>query len=211
MTTLSDLIGPNASPPGETAGYWERVPKFSLGGNDEVGDCVFCTAANYTDLLEAVNGTPQLVPEAEVERWYAWETGWRRDNPASDKGEVLERMLKVWRDQGNPSDPVDRLTGYCAITPGEIHQAVYSLGGVPAWCMLPIDHDIGEDGVWEFGDRALSVRAPGVEAHAILIVGSSPAGLKVVTWAEIRDVSHAWWAAYGKGQFAVRHPAWRVP
>lgn len=206
MTTLTELIGPNASPAGEIVGYWERVPKFSLGGNDEVGDCVFCTAANFTDLIEAVNGTPQVVPDAEVERWYAWETGWTRANPASDKGEILERMLQVWRDDGNPSDPIDRLTGYCAITPEQIHQAVHSLGAVLAWGMLPY---VGRD--WDFSDVATSTATPGTGPHAFLIVGSSESAYKIVTWAETKDISHAWFQAYGRGQFAVRHPAWRVP
>lgn len=203
---LRDLIGPNASPAGYIAGYWERVPEFSLGGNDKIGDCVFCTSANYTDLMKAVNGDPQVVPEAEVERWYDWETGHRRDNPASDKGEVLERMLQLWQNIGNPSDPLDRLTGYCAIEPEEIHQAVHSLGAVLAWCMLPSQ----EDG-WDFTDIALSWNAPGTGPHAILIVESNPLGLKLVSWASVYEVSHEWWRAYGRGQFAVRHPEWRVP
>jgi hypothetical protein len=207
VTTLSNLIGTHASKPGEIAGYWERVPQFSLGGNDEVGDCVFCTAANYTDVMTAVNGNPELVPEAEVERWYAWETGWTRANPGSDKGEVLEKMLQVWRDRGNPSDPVDRLTGYCAIKPDEIHQAVHSLGAVPAWCMLPDDGG----GSWDFSHYPLERNIKGTGPHAILIVESNPAGLKIVTWAEVVEVSHAWWRAYGKEQFAVRHTAWNVP
>ncbi len=206
--TLSELIGPNASPAGIIAGYHERVPQFSLGGNDEVGDCTFCTAANFTDVMTAVNGKPELVPEAEVERWYAWETGWTRANPESDKGEVLEKMLQVWRDHGNPSDPLDRLTGYCAIKPDEIHQAVHSLGAVPAWCLLP--KYAYEDG-WDFTDEAMQWKTEGTGPHAILIVESNPDGLKIVTWAEVVDVSHAWWRAYGQQQFAVRHPAWNVP
>jgi len=202
--TLSELIGPNASRPGYIAGYHERVPQFSLGGNDEVGDCVFCTAANFTDVMTAVNGKPEFVPEAEVERWYAWETGWTRANPESDKGEVLEKMLQVWRDDGNPSDPVDRLTGYCKIERDEIHQAVHSLCAVPAWCYLPR----GPNG-WDFSDHARWLKGTG--PHAVLIVESNTSGLKIVTWAEVVSISHAWWRAYGQQQFAVRHPQWKIP
>ena len=205
MTTLLDLIGPNASPPGEIAGYWECVPQFSLGGNDRYGDCVFCTAANFTDLMTAVNGTPQLVPDGEVQRWYAWETGWTRANPESDKGEVLEKMLQVWRDHGNPSEPLDRLAGYCAIAPEEIHQAVHSLGAVPVWCELPSYNDR-----WDFNDRSVALKTKGTGPHAVLIVESNPTGLKLVTWAELVDVSHAWWRAYGRDAYAVRHPVWKV-
>ncbi len=204
--TLSELIGPNASAPGIIAGYWERVPQFSLGGNDEVGDCTFCTAANFTDVMTAVNGKPAFVPEAEVERWYAWETGWARANPESDKGEILEKMLQVWRDHGNPSDPLDRLTGYCAIKQDEIHQAVHSLGAVPAWCLLP-----KYSGTWVFDNDALEYNLPATDAHAVLIVESNPDGLKIVTWGEVVSISHQWWTKYGEEQFAIRHSAWNVP
>lgn len=187
-------------------GYWRNVESWSLGGNDEVGDCVFCTTANYTDLLETARGTPQVVPEAEVEHWYAWETGWTRANPASDKGEILEKMLQHWRDHGNPSDPVDRITEYHTVN--DIPAAIEEYGAVFAWCLLPM-----RDDDWDFSDGALEADIPGTGAHAVLIVGSDAGTLWIVTWGEVREISAMWWQRYGqlREQFVVVHPAWHRP
>lgn len=182
-------------------GYYRLVPEWSLGGNDEVGDCVFCTAANYTDLIKAVAGTPQTVPDAEVERWYAWETNWTRANPSSDKGEVLEEMLKHWRDHGNPSDPLDRITGYGPVT--DIPAAIEAFGAVFVSVMLPKDAGDTEDMSGDGGD--------GVDAHAMLAVGATADSLVFVTWGELRTVSRDWWARYGRESWAVEHPAWVKP
>lgn len=203
--TLSDLIGPNASPAGPVAGcHWQSVPEWSLGGNDRYGDCTFVSLCNLIDLVTAANGAPELVGEAEAEYFYGREAGFDPNVAATDKGAVLEDVIRFWAEQGWPNDPENKLLGYCAIRPFEIHQAIYSLGAVPAWAMLPAD-EVG----WDFSDAALSVNGTG--PHAVLIVESNPTGLKIVTWANVVDVSHMWWGVFGRGQFAVKHPAWSVP
>lgn len=208
MTTLRDLIGPNVSPAGYIAGYWERVPAWSLGGNDRYGDCTFVSLCNLIDLVTAVNGRSELVGEAEAEYFYSREAGFSPLDPATDKGAILEDVIRFWAEQGWPNEPTNKLVGWCAIGPDEIHQAVHSLGAVPAWCELPHFEDGGE---WIFGDEALADNLVGVGPHAILIVESNPLGLRLVSWASVYEVSHEWWHAYGRGQFAVRHPEWRVP
>jgi hypothetical protein len=184
-----------------TVGWASRVPEWSLGGNDEVGDCVFCTAANYTDLIEAVAGTPQTVPDAEVERWYAWETGWTRANPESDKGEVLESMLRHWRDSGNPSDPLDRITEYHKVT--DIPAAIEEFGAVFVSVLLPAGADETEDLSGDGG--------PGVDGHAMLAVGATDDSIVFVTWGMLRTVSRAWWRRYGVDAYIVNHPQWQRP
>lgn len=204
--TLAELIGSNASPAGEIVGYSARVPEWSLGGNDRFGDCTFVSLCNLVDLVTAVNGAPEVVGEAEAEYFYAREAGFDPNAAATDKGAVLADVIRYWQDNGWPTDPVNKPAGWCAITPEQIHQAVHSLGAVPAWGMLPY---VGDD--WDFSDVATSTATPGTGPHAFLIVGSSESAYKIVTWAEVKDVSHAWFQAYGRGQFAVRHSAWKVP
>lgn len=185
-------------------GYWRQVPEWSLAGNDRYGDCTFATAANFTDLLTAVNGTPEVVPEGEAEYWYAKETGWTAQNPDSDKGEILEKMLQYWLENGNPSDPVDRITSYAPVANEDITVAIERYGACFAWCMLPMRGDDDPD----LSDDALQNDTPGTAAHAMLIVGTTPKGFVVVTWGEACGVSRAWWYRYGRQQFSVEHPAW---
>jgi hypothetical protein len=202
---FAELIGPDAANPGLVAGYLSRVPAWSLGGNDKYGDCAFVAPCNLIDVVKAVGGSPQVVGEAEAEYFYAREAGFNSQNPATDRGAVLSDVLQYWMDQGWPSDPTYKPLGFCAIEPDQIHQAVHSLGGVPAWCALPVD----ANGDPNWSDSAIGTQA--ADGHAILIAQSDPEHLVLITWAEPVYVSLAWWKAFGQGQFAVRLPDWKVP
>ena len=207
MTTLAELLGPNPTRPGPTVGYYQSVQQWSLGGNQKFGDCTFVSLCNLLDLVSAVNGTPFVIGAGEAENFYSREAGFNSQNPATDKGAVLADVIAYWADQGWPSDPVNKPLGWCAIEPGQIHQAVHSLGAVPAWCMLPD----GGDG-WDFTDAPIRAGTPGTGAHAVLIVGSDVAAdtLTLVSWAALQTVSRQWWDTYGRGAFAVLAPGWRV-
>lgn len=205
MTTLAELIGPNASNPPEEIGYSHLVEEWSLAGNDRYGDCTFVCLCNLLDLVAAVYAKPFVIGEAEAELFYAREAGFRADNPATDRGAVLADVIRYWAANGWPSDPTNVPLGWCPIGADMIHQAVWSLGACPAWCLLP-QNDEG----WDFTDAAVNWDAPGVGGHSVLIVGSDAGSLWIVTWAEVKIVSHAWWTKYGQGQFAVLAPGWKV-
>lgn len=206
--TLRDLIGPSAQPAPAIAGYWQRVAPdgWSMGGNDRVGDCTYVTLENQDDLVTSVNGNPEVMMEAEAERFYTVERGFQPGDKATDVGEVLSKVIDYWATQGWPGDPAFKAKGWCALDPSEIHQAIHSLGCAPAWCMLPQ----GDDD-WDFSDLSLRRNTPGTGAHAVLLVESGPTMLRLVTWARVVPVSLAWWRTYGRDAYGVAHPAWRVP
>lgn len=186
---------------------WSRyVPEWSLGGNDKYADCAFVALCNVIDLVTAVNGAPELVTEAEAELFYAREAGFSPVDPSSDKGAVLADVIEFWRLHGWPADPELTLRGVWSVAPDQIPEALHLLPGLPAWCMLPsLDDDP------DFSDGALERRAPGIDAHAVLIVDASDETLTLVTWAELRVVSRAWWREYGREVFGVLPSNWRHP
>jgi hypothetical protein len=205
MTTLPELIGPNASNPGEIAGYSTDAVVYSLGGNDTYGDCVFVAPCNQLDLSAFVNGAPFTIGDAEALLFYEREAGFTKANPASDHGAIVTDMLAYWSANGWPSDPESKPVGWCAIEVDQIHQAIHSLGAVVVWALLPrIDDD------WDFSDLSITRGVDGTGGHCMLMVRSGPDGYQVITWAERRTVTHAWWAKYGKGQIAVLVPGWKV-
>lgn len=186
---------------------WSRyVPAWSLGGNDKYGDCTFVSLCNVIDLATAVAGKPEIVTEAEAELFYAREAQFSPVDPSSDKGAVLADVIEFWRDNGWPADPELTLRGAWSVRKDQILAALHLLPGLPAWCMLPsLDDDP------DFSDGALTRREVGIDAHAALIVDAGADTLTLVTWAELRIVSRAWWREYGREVFGVLPSNWRHP
>lgn len=211
MTSLLDLIGPNVSPAPETVGYYAQVKRWVMGGNDQpnTGDCALVLCANVVDVITTVIDGPdqaEVMDDGEVENAYSRIVGWSPLRPETDHGARLADVFEFWKTQGWPSDPEYKLINYCEITTAEIGQAIYSLGAVGGWAMLPM-----VDGDWCFDDRALEQDVGGTGAHAMAIVGARPGFLRVVTWTREFEVSLAWWTRYGKQQFGLALPRWIVP
>lgn len=204
MTTLAELIGPNASNPGLVAGYADAIETFIMGGNDQpsCGDCSLVGCANGKLIT-----TGQRMDVGEVENAYSRITGWSPLRPETNHGAVVEDVLRYWRDEGWPSDSEDKLLGYAAIDRDQIHQAIHSLGWALGWALLPMTEDHAD---YDFSDDAVRRNAEGVAAHCMAIIRSAPVGLQVATWSRRQTVSLAWWEKYGKGQFAVLAPGWKV-
>ena len=168
----------------------------TLGGNDRFGDCVFVSLANLVDLLNA----PQVVMEAEIERMYSVETGWSAANPASDKGAVLETVIKDWCENGWPADPELKPSGYRPVALDGLRDALTRCQGAPSWIMLPMTAD-GTG--YDFSDDAVTRDAPGVGAHAVLVVQADDFGIVFITWGKPQGVSWDWAREYWRGSFEV--------
>lgn len=179
---------------------YRDVQKWSMGGNDRFGDCTAVALANLIDLRMTLAGTSQVVGEAEAELLYARETGWTAQNPGSDKGAVLETVIKDFCANGWPSDPLIKPFGYREITFYDLTPVIRRSNAVMAWLMLPLDAD-GES--YDFTDGAVARNAPGEFAHAVLVVDP---GLVMVTWAQIQHVSPRWAAKYFKQFFEIEWP-----
>lgn len=203
MTTLRDLTGPWSMSLPSIVGYADRVPEWSLAGNDRFSSCAFAALANFNDLVWAVAGTPMVMSEAEAEYFYARETGFDPGNKATDKGAVLRQVIQHWCESGWPGDSELKPLGWCDVIANEIPVAINMLGGCPAWCMLPSDGDGGYD--FSGTDK------PGEYAHAVFIAEATSDSLTLITWARREVVSREWWAFYGREAFGLLHPAWTIP
>lgn len=203
MTTLLDLAGPYPASLPARVGYSDRVPEWSLAGNDRFSDCTFAALANFNDLVWAVASTPMVMSEAEAERFYSVETGFDPGNKATDKGALLRDVIQHWCDNGWPGDTTLKPLGYAKLHIDEIPVAIHMLGGTPAWAMLPSDGAGGYD--FEGTDK------PGEYAHAVFICGATANSLTLISWARSYTVSRQWWTAYGKEAFGILHPAWKIP
>lgn len=207
MTVLADLMGRNATAAGEEAGYWRPVKRWCLGENLTFGTCGLAGVGNLHVVVTTANGSPEVMSDGEIERMYHDVGDFVPTDKNTDHGVALEKVLEHWAKKGWAGDPTLVPDGWCAIAPTDIHQAVHSLAGAYSWCVLPA----AEDGQWDFSDAALQRGVAGTGPHCIQIVGSDPLGFTAISWARRCRLSHRWWEAYGRGQYAVKHPAWKVP
>lgn len=172
-----------------------RDATWSLAGNDQYGDCAFVSLANLLDLRAALAGQPFEVGEAEAELFYAREAGFVASRPETDRGAVLEDVIRYWCANGWPADPTCQPSGYREIEPTQIPAALKVYKGLPCWAMLPM-----RDGEPDFTDAALSL--DGTAAHAMLIVDYS-ADLMLISWAAPVLVSWRWWYRFGRQAFGI--------
>jgi len=166
----------------------------TMGGNDEEGDCGPVALANLMNLWYG----PPLVERTEVERLYTIASGWTSENPGSDRGVILETLIRDWCANGWPADPTVKPAGYEAVSTDQaaLMTGVRRYGALVAAVMLPADQD--------FSDDALS--EPGTFGHAVLVVAADPDGVRLVTWASVRRVSWRWWGRFGRQAFGVERP-----
>ena len=186
-------------------GYWRPVTEWCLGANDTLPTCFLAMVGNHHVIVTTANGSAEVMSDGEIE--YADEA-MTKVPPGTYAGDSVVAMLTYWAAHGWPCDPMLKPVAWRPIEQGEIRETISDAAAAYAWFMLPK----GPDGQWDFSDDAVKSDAPGVGAHAMLIVGSQPDGSwMVVTWATLKNVSDAWLKAYGRGYFQVIHPAWRNP
>ena len=180
---------------------------YSLGGNDKYGDCAFVSVANHIDLAKAALGTPQEVSEAEAEYFYSVEKGFTPTNPLTDTGEVLSKVVKYFADNGWPADPTYKPLSWGTLDQVDTQLVIECLGATYNWLLLPQDQS-----GYNFRDDAVTSGAQGVEAHAVLTVQKLANSRKIVTWAEVVEVSDLWWSHYSKPDaYWVHLPDWQLP
>lgn len=175
--------------------HWSAIDwSETMGGNDEEGDCGPVALANLMNLWYA----PPLVERVEIERFYTVATGWTAEQPGSDRGSVLEEIIKDWCANGWPADPTMKPEGYKAVRIDTANMAsgVGRYGALVCAIALPESQD--------FSDNALS--EPGAFGHAVLVVDAAPDGVRIVTWASVRLVSWLWWERFGRQAFGVERP-----
>lgn len=169
----------------------------TMGGNDRFGDCAFVACSNLVDLWRA----PQIVSEAEAEYFYNVEAGFNSQDAATDKGAILEQVIRYWCDHGWPGDSTMRPSGYETVPLGQapLIAAMQRFGAVLAAVELPEDQD--------FTDDAVIDSAPGAFGHAVLVVSADDDGVRLVSWARIVLVSWRWWADYARQAFGIAEPS----
>jgi hypothetical protein len=192
--------------PGEV-GYWRPVVDWCLGANDHFGTCFLAMVGNHHVIVTTANGAAEVMTDGEIERADSVMTGFVASDPLTNRGLSVEEMLTDWARDGWPGDPTLKPVFWRPIEYADVPTTIDQLAAAYTWVMLPKD----VNGDYDFSDDAVARGAVGVAPHAMLAIGAEPGFCQVVTWATLKTVSDAWFARFGRGYFAVRHPAWGRP
>lgn len=171
------------------------------------GTCAFVECGNFNSIVTTVIGDPQVFSDGEIEAMYGKVAGFIPTKPETDHGAAMEAVLKEWLTNGWVGDPTLKPIEYHAVGIDQIRETILAFGACFAWFRLPKD----ADGNWDLSDDAVRAGSAGLGPHAMLIVAAGPGYYRVVTWKTVRTVSDEWLRLYGRGFWAVLHPAWRIP
>lgn len=190
------------------------VPSWPMSGNDRLGDCTCAAVGHMIQAWTYATGRDLTVPDAQIEELY-WETG----SPAAktgaaggptDDGRDEISVLNYWRKRGVPGTH-DRIGAYAAVAPTDralVRAGTYLFGGLYIGVGLPLTAQ-GQAAWSVVGDGKTGDSAPySWGGHAIPIVAYSPAGLTVVTWGGLLDMTWEFCDAYVDEVYAIISPDW---
>ena len=211
-----------ALPPApEAAGYVDKVNRWGMMLNDQIGDCTVAAAGHMIEQWTAYSRTFEFVPsDAAILRAYQAVSGYVPGNPSTDNGAYLLDVLNYWRKTGvakhkvkafaqvNPRDHEEikqaiRLFGNCYIglgLPVSAQNTRIAENHLPVW-EVPKTGTTGDGTAWSWG------------GHAVPLVGyrETPAGrrgLMAVSWGELFDVTFSFLDAYCDEAYAVVSMDW---
>lgn len=171
-----------------------KVDEWGMLGNDQVGDCVFASAAHQVMLESRAVGNPVDFTTSGVLSDYSAVTGYNPNDPQSDRGTVILDALKYRRRHGVVDAKGNRhqIGAYLQldvslIQEGAFHQLTsggYLFGAVELGINVP------ESAMQEFNDREEWTFQPGshiLGGHDVPLVAHRK-HLEVVTWGRVVPV-----------------------
>lgn len=198
---LSDFTRPGVPPPPAARRWDANVPKFSLGGNNYLGNCTVVTAANELLLMRATDShNPTPISDSAI-------IALSQEMGATNGYSILDR-LRWWRKNGMWAN---RLWAYAKIN----HNDIGDLKAAVNACGVA---DIGVDlaDAWRNADTwhsgtGRSYRPGSWGAHSVPIVGYDEQYAYVASWGDV--VPFAWDAvpAYLFEAWALIDPEWIGP
>jgi hypothetical protein len=169
--------------------------------NDSLGDCTIACAGHLVQLWTGLNGSQQVIPDADIESAYIAVTksegaAYNPKTKANDNGCVIADVLKYWQNTGIGGH---KIAGSVSLEPGNadmVRGSVYLFGGIDIGVQLPISAQ--GQAIWSVPPGgAVGNGAPGSwGGHSVPVVGYGPNYLTVITWGALLHMTWGFFAAY---------------
>lgn len=200
---LKNYLSPSiAAPPSATNYRAKAMPSLRrMYMNDSLGCCTISAKAHLKGLVtgNADGGSPVLFPDSQIVSWYQTITGYKPNDPSTDRGADMQSVLN-WFVKNGYGAGTQKPVGYVAVdlsNKAQVAQAVYLFEGTDAGLSLP-DSSISpfpsKDGEWNFSGSPDSENG-----HDPPIVDYDANGVYLATWALIMHVKWADFCRIGSG------------
>jgi hypothetical protein len=191
----------------DTVSYVPDAANLPIDSNDSLGDCTAAGAAHVeTALSQFGQGTPVVVSDADVIKFYSGSTGYVPGNPSTDQGGDMQTVLKYWNQTGIAGH---KIAAYFAVDPtdfDEMRAALYLFGNLYMGFTATQGFENAFDNGTVFDvtrrDRALGGHCTGV--HQIVKGGN----IKGSTWGGFYEMTEAAWAKYVDEPYVVVSQEW---
>jgi hypothetical protein len=216
---LSNYLTPALAAPPTRSGYLQKVAKWPMYLNDQLGDCVIAAAAHMIQQWTTYAGREVRITDSDVMLGYEQVGGYSPNDPSTDNGCDMLTALRYWRKVGFGGH---RIAAYVSVNlknPAEVAQAIYLFGGVYAGVALPVSAQeptqTGQYPCWSVPHYGLNGDgSPGSwGGHCIPLFGYSldkagNPGTMLVSWGELYDMTWKFLRAYGDECWAVLSLDW---
>ena len=204
---LADYLTPDYQFPKERR-WTDKVSRYSMKGNDKIGDCGAVGLANMIQTWTANSGKEVNFTDEQVIEIYSKLSGYNPRTGENDNGVVLLDLLKEWKNVGFFGH---KIGAFAYVNPKNVKQIKYAIntfGGTLNGIALPIISQ--QQTIWEepFGaDRFSDDAKPGSwGGHCTFGANYNEKKLENVTWAMEKKTTFGYMSSYGDEMFAIFSP-----
>ena len=184
------------------------VSQWGMMKNDTLGDCTIAAAGHLILMDTTYQKKPFTPSDDQIVSAYSAITGYDPSDPSTDQGAVELDVLKYWRKSGIANHKIVAFVSVPATNLALVRAAIYLFGAVYSGVNLPVSAQDQE--VWD-------VNGPGDNSpgswggHAVPLVGYGDDEMTCVTWGALKNLTTAWWLAYGEEAYAIVSADWAPP
>lgn len=204
------LTGPVSPAPSsrEWAPEWLR---WRMYHNDKIGCCTIAAIGHIIQLWGAASGFNDIGPlDQDVLNAYGVISGWKADDPESDRGANMLDALNYWRKTGVGSH---KIYSYVKLDVGDraqIMAAINLFGAIYIGAQLP--KAIQGAPVWIAPGNQQMHKPEWIAGswggHALASHGYTGSGVFLSSWSETIHASWQWLADYADEIYTVLGPEW---
>ena len=180
--------------PPDTLDVTSHVREWPMYANDRIGDCTTAAAAHMIEAWTAeARGDAVEVTESAVLR--AFDRVKLVDPQTGEEGAIELDVLRDWRTHGLGRHRIGAFAGVSIHDHELVRTAAWLFGGLYIGLALP--ESAQWQATWDWNGSLAGPDRPGSwGGHAVDVVRYGAAGLTVVTWGRLQELTWSFWDRY---------------